>query len=82
MVRLGGGVRFLLTHFPVFDSEAVCEGVASPSPDGEDGRQLGAPASACTPEARLPSPAGKDRASLETIVCDDRGIAVVMMVLY
>ena len=73
MVRLGGGVCFLLTHFPVFDSEAVCEGVASPSPDGEEGRRLGAPTSAWTPEARLLSPAGKDRASQETIVCDDHG---------
>ena len=72
-MRLGGGACFLLTHFPVFDSEAVCEGVASPSPDGEEGRRLGAPTSAWTPEARLLSPAGKDRASQETIVCDDHG---------
>ena len=86
MVRLGGGVCFLLTHFPVFDSEAVCQGVASPSPDREEGRQLGAPTSAWTPEARLSSPAGKDRASQETTVCDDHGTcsgddgAVLMLV--
>ena len=53
-----------MIDFPVFDSEADCEGVVSLSSDGEESRQLQAPTPAWTPEARLSSPAG--RASFES----------------